>query len=243
MVRASALPPQDCFWGHWVDGEGVFPQHAKVAAVVKMPPPTDVARQRRFPSMVGYYGKFIEQVAVKRKPLIKLTGKVPGARLGVVLAQEDDEGREYVVEFANRTCQGAEPNYAGYEAWARRRVLDAAHEGAADDDLVAVTGELSAGPRRGDPWTDTEAMAVLQPGNVNMAQPYARYTWRGNILWYLHKDGTRCEVPPPSERDPVIMDVHDVKMGNFGRDRLRGVVAASYFWPGRVEDVARVEKA
>eukprot|EP00873_Tetraselmis_striata_P001155 jgi/Tetstr1/421419/TSEL_012368.t1 len=66
----------DCFWGHWVDGEGVFPQHSKVAAVVKMPPPTDVARQRRFPGMVGYYGKFIEQVAVKRKPLIKLTGKV-----------------------------------------------------------------------------------------------------------------------------------------------------------------------
>eukprot|EP00873_Tetraselmis_striata_P001156 jgi/Tetstr1/421420/TSEL_012369.t1 len=141
-------------------------------------------------------------------------------------------------------CAAAESSlHPELPAWARRRVLDAVHEGAADDDLVAVTGELSAGPRRGDPWTDTEAMAVLQPGNVNMAQPYARYTWRGNILWYLHKDGTRCEVPPPSERDPVIMDVHDVKMGNFGRDRLRGVVAASYFWPGRVEDVARVEKA
>eukprot|EP00873_Tetraselmis_striata_P028450 jgi/Tetstr1/448714/TSEL_035951.t1 len=389
---------QIAFLGHWVDGEGVFPQHSKVEAVVKMPPPTDVAGLRRFLGMVGYYGKFIEQVAVKRKPLTKLTGKVPwewgseqqrafeqlkadlvsapvlrnpdwgrpfilhtdfsGAGLGAVLAQEDDEGQEYVVEFASRTCQGAEPNYASYEgeclamlygmdkfryylfgrqfvvvtdhrplewlmntaqlrgklarwamrlseydfvvryrkgvhhvnadclsrgpvegdpteldgrgefspegtvrhaaafwcataqssrqpelsAWARRRVLDTAHEGTANGDLVAVTGELTAGPRRGDPWMDAEAMAELQAGNVNMPQPYARYTWRNNILWYLHKDGTHREVPPPSERDTVIMDVH-VKMGHLGRDRLRSVIAASYFWPGMVEDVARVKKA
>eukprot|EP00873_Tetraselmis_striata_P038320 jgi/Tetstr1/458584/TSEL_044987.t1 len=144
------------FLGHWVDGEGVFPQHSKVEAVVKMPPPTDVAGLRRFLGMVGYYGKVIEQVAVKRKPLTKLTGKVPwewgseqqrafeelkadmasalvlrnpdwsrpfimhtdfsGARSGAVLAlREDNEGHEYVVDFASRTCQGAEPNYASYE--------------------------------------------------------------------------------------------------------------------------------
>eukprot|EP00873_Tetraselmis_striata_P016885 jgi/Tetstr1/437149/TSEL_025909.t1 len=337
---------QIAFLGHWVDGEGVFPQHSKVEAVVKMPPPTDVAGLRRFLGMVGYYGKFIEQVAVKRKPLTKLTGK------------EDDEGQEYVVEFASRTCQGAEPNCASYEgeclamlygmdkfryylfgrlfvvvtdhrplewlmntaqlrgklarwamrlseyhfvvryrkgvhhvnadclsrgpvegdpteldergefspegtvrhaaafccataqssrqpelsAWARRRVLDTAHEGAADGDLVPVTGELTAGPRRGDPWMDAEAMAELQAGSVNMPKPYARYAWRNNIFWYLHKDGTQREVPPPSERDTVIMDVH-VKMGHLGRDRLRSVIAASYFWPGMVEDVARVKKA
>eukprot|EP00873_Tetraselmis_striata_P029767 jgi/Tetstr1/450031/TSEL_037078.t1 len=124
----------------------------------------------------------------------------------------------------------------------RRRVLDTAHEGTSDGDLVAVTGELTAGPRRGDPWMDAEAMAELQAGNVNMPQPYARYTWRNNILWYLHKDGTHREVPPSSERDTVIMDVH-VKMGHLGRDRLRSVIAASYFWPGMVEDVARVKKA
>eukprot|EP00873_Tetraselmis_striata_P019274 jgi/Tetstr1/439538/TSEL_027967.t1 len=72
----------------YADDICVFPQHSKVEAVVKMPPPTDVAGLRRFLGMVGYYGKFIEQVAVG----------------------EDDEGHEYVVEFASRTCQGAEPN-------------------------------------------------------------------------------------------------------------------------------------
>eukprot|EP00873_Tetraselmis_striata_P003591 jgi/Tetstr1/423855/TSEL_014479.t1 len=243
--------------------------------------------------MVGCYGKFIAQVAVKRKPLTKLTSKgnpdwsrfimhtdFSGAGLGAVLAHED-EGREYVVEFASRTCQGMEPNYASYEgeclamlygtskfryclfgrqfvvvtyhwplewlkntaqlrgklarwamrlseydfvvryrksvnadclsqgavegdptvldgrgefspegavrlagafccaaaessrqpklsAWARRCVLDAAHEGAANGDLVAVTSELSAGPQRGDTWMGTEAMAELQAGNVNI---------------------------------------------------------------------------
>eukprot|EP00873_Tetraselmis_striata_P023141 jgi/Tetstr1/443405/TSEL_031418.t1 len=288
---------QIAFLGHWVDGEGVFPQHSKVEAVVKMPPPTDVAGLRRFLGMVGYYGKFIEQVAVKRKPLTKLTGKVPwewGSEQQRAFEQlkadlEDDEGQEYVVEFASRTCQGAEPNYASYEgeclamlygmdkfryylfgrqfvvvtdhrplewlmntaqlrgklarwamrlseydfvvryrkgvhhvnadclsrgpvegdpteldgrgefspegtvrhaaafwcataqssrqpelsAWARRRVLDTAHEGTANGDLVAVTGELTAGPRRGDPWMDAEAMAELQAGN-GMVEDVAR---------------------------------------------------------------------
>eukprot|EP00873_Tetraselmis_striata_P008858 jgi/Tetstr1/429122/TSEL_019084.t1 len=127
--------------------------------------------------------------------------------------------------------------------WSQARRAEVVVEGAGDGDLVAVTGELTAGPRRGDPWMDAEAiMAELQVGNVNMPRPYARYTWRNNILWYLHKDGTRREVPPPSERDTVIMDVH-VKMGHLGRDRLRSVIAASYSWPGMVEDVARVKKA
>eukprot|EP00873_Tetraselmis_striata_P038321 jgi/Tetstr1/458585/TSEL_044988.t1 len=58
---------------------------------------------------------------------------------------------------------------------ARRRVLDTTHEGAADGDLEAVAGELTAGPRRGDPWMDAEAMAELQAGNVNMPRPYAHY--------------------------------------------------------------------
>eukprot|EP00873_Tetraselmis_striata_P046010 jgi/Tetstr1/466274/TSEL_000954.t1 len=65
------------FLGHWVDGEGVFPQHSNVEAVVKMPPPTDVAGLRRFLGMVCYCGKYIEQMVVKRKPLTKLTGKIP----------------------------------------------------------------------------------------------------------------------------------------------------------------------
>eukprot|EP00873_Tetraselmis_striata_P037290 jgi/Tetstr1/457554/TSEL_044123.t1 len=38
-----------------------------------------------------------------------------GAVLGAVLAHEGDEGREYVVEFVSRICQGAEPKYASYE--------------------------------------------------------------------------------------------------------------------------------
>eukprot|EP00873_Tetraselmis_striata_P021446 jgi/Tetstr1/441710/TSEL_029933.t1 len=57
------------FFGNWVDGESVFPQHSKVHAVVKMPPPTDMAGLRRFLGIVGYYGKFIQQMTVKRKPL------------------------------------------------------------------------------------------------------------------------------------------------------------------------------
>lgn len=35
--------------------------------------------------------------------------------LGAVLTQEDDEGREYVIEFASRACQGAEADYPSFE--------------------------------------------------------------------------------------------------------------------------------
>eukprot|EP00873_Tetraselmis_striata_P007009 jgi/Tetstr1/427273/TSEL_001726.t1 len=105
--------------------------------------------------MVGYYGEFIKQVVVKRKPLTKLTGKPTAGDVSV-----------------------------GATLLAGRHL-----EGAADGDLVAVTGELSAGSRRGDPRMDAEAMAELQAGSVYVPQPYTRYTWRGNILWYLHVDG------------------------------------------------------
>eukprot|EP00873_Tetraselmis_striata_P028787 jgi/Tetstr1/449051/TSEL_036266.t1 len=329
---------QIAFLGHWVDGEGVFPQHSKVEAVVKMPPPTDVAGLRRFLGMVGYYGKFIEQVAVKRKPLTKLTGKVPwewgseqqrafeqlkadlvsapvlrnpdwsrpfilhtdfsGAGLGAVLAQEDDEGQEYVVEFASRTCQGAEPNYASYEdclsrgpvegdpteldgrgefspegtvrhaaafwcataqssrqpelsAWARRRVLDTAHEGTANGDLVAITGELTAGPRRGDPWMDAEAMAELQAGNVNMPQPYARYTWRNNILCGRPKAASPLDMQPLPHFG-MFYRWHLDLAGPFEATRSRNVwvlvmVEAASKWvelvPLRTKEAANVRQA
>lgn len=392
---------QIAFLGHWVGPEGVFPQHSKVEAVLNMPAPTDVAGVRRFLGMVGYYGKFIEQVAVKRKPLTKLTGKEPwewgpaqqqafeqlkadlvsapvlrnpdwsrpfilhtdfsGAGLGAVLAQEDEDGNEYVVEFASRACQGAEVHYASYEgeclamlygmdkfryylfgrqfvvvtdhrplewlmstaqlrgklarwamrlseydfvvryrkgsahlnadclsrdpvnsdteggseeaddagqpvprrhaaayccsaarqpnrpalsAWAARRVADSFQQsGGADGELVTVTGApLAAQPRQSDPWLNSEAMATLQAGEINMQAPFARYIWKGDALWYLHKDGTHREVPPPSERDQIIMDVH-VKMGHIGRDRLHSIMSASFYWPGLHEDVSRVKRA
>ena len=67
---------QIAFLGHWVGPDGVFPQHSKVEAVLKMPAPENVSGLRRFLGRVGYYGKFIENVAVKRKPLTKLTGNV-----------------------------------------------------------------------------------------------------------------------------------------------------------------------
>eukprot|EP00873_Tetraselmis_striata_P028582 jgi/Tetstr1/448846/TSEL_036072.t1 len=184
-----------------------------------------------------------------------------GVGLVAVLAQEDDDWREHVLEFASRTCQGTEPSTyederlaklngidklseydfavryrtgathvnadclsiefvegdpteqrsepdgrgelspevtvrhaAAYccaaaessrrmlSAWARQGVLGAAQEGAADGDMVAITRELSAGPRRGDPWVDAEAMAELPADSINSPQPYARYTWRKGVF-------------------------------------------------------------
>ena len=143
------------FLGHWVGQGGVWPQSSKVEAVAAMPSPTSVSQLRRFLGMVNYYARFIADIAVKRKPLTKLTGKMPwrwGAEeesafeqlkedlttapvlrppdwsrpfilhtdfsrdgLGAVLAQEDGEGHEYVVEYASRSCVGAEADYASYE--------------------------------------------------------------------------------------------------------------------------------
>ncbi|KFD64495.1 hypothetical protein M514_23342 [Trichuris suis] len=57
------------FLGHQISGSGILPDPAKVEALVKMPVPNDVAAVRRFIGMVNHFGRFIEKLAGKTKPL------------------------------------------------------------------------------------------------------------------------------------------------------------------------------
>ncbi|KHJ39892.1 hypothetical protein D918_10062, partial [Trichuris suis] len=57
------------FLGHQISGRGMLPDPAKVEALVKMPVPNDVAAVRRFIGMVNHFGRFIEKLAEKTKPL------------------------------------------------------------------------------------------------------------------------------------------------------------------------------
>uniref|UniRef100_A0A5S6Q175 RNA-directed DNA polymerase n=1 Tax=Trichuris muris TaxID=70415 RepID=A0A5S6Q175_TRIMR len=57
------------FLGHLITDSGILPDPSKVEAVVKLPPPGDVGAVRRFIGMVNHFGRFIDKLAEKTKPL------------------------------------------------------------------------------------------------------------------------------------------------------------------------------
>lgn len=63
------------FLGHSISAEGIKPDFQKVAAIIDMPPPTNVKELQRFLGMVTYLGKFIPNLAKETAPLRKLLEK------------------------------------------------------------------------------------------------------------------------------------------------------------------------
>lgn len=116
---------------------------------------------------------------------------------------------------------------------------------AAGSDLVTVTGELLAGPRRGNPWVDAEASCWRSCGRATSTCQRLTSAKRGGTRFcglYTRTTPAERHRHPVSGTPYVIMDVH-VKMGLLGRDRLCSVIAASYLWLRMVEDVVRAKKA
>ena len=62
------------YLGHTLSAEGIS-KGSKVAAVLKMPPPTDVSSLKSFLGSVQFYGKFIPNLSTLAEPLYRLTKK------------------------------------------------------------------------------------------------------------------------------------------------------------------------
>ncbi|XP_062698942.1 uncharacterized protein K02A2.6-like [Aedes albopictus] len=58
--------------GHVVDSRGLRPDPAKIEAITKLPPPTDVSGVRSFLGAINYYGKFVPNMRKLRYPLDNL---------------------------------------------------------------------------------------------------------------------------------------------------------------------------
>lgn len=58
--------------GHIVDSRGLRPDPAKIEAITKLPPPTDVSGLRSFLGAINYYGKFVPNMRKLRYPLDNL---------------------------------------------------------------------------------------------------------------------------------------------------------------------------
>ncbi len=63
------------FLGHEVSDQGVRPNPAKVEAIQKMLPPTDIKGLRRFLGMTSYYRRFIQNYATIAEPLNRILQK------------------------------------------------------------------------------------------------------------------------------------------------------------------------
>ncbi|XP_062703979.1 uncharacterized protein K02A2.6-like [Aedes albopictus] len=77
------LRPEKCsfykeeigYIGFIINADGIKPDPEKVAAIAKMPPPTDVSELRSFLGAANFYGKFIPEIHRIRQPLDELLKK------------------------------------------------------------------------------------------------------------------------------------------------------------------------
>ena len=74
LEKCCFAEPSVEYLGHTLSRQGVS-KGPKVDAVLKMPPPTDVASLRSFLGAVQFYGKFIPNLSTMTEPLTRLTRK------------------------------------------------------------------------------------------------------------------------------------------------------------------------
>ena len=73
--KAAIKQDEIIFMGHKISSAGIEPDRAKVAAILDMPPPTDVHGVRRLCGMIQYLAKFMSNVASDLGSIRELTKK------------------------------------------------------------------------------------------------------------------------------------------------------------------------
>ena len=63
------------YLGFTISAEGVWPNEAKVRAIVEFPQPTDSTAVKRFLGMMNFYRKHVPNLAAVARPLTALTRK------------------------------------------------------------------------------------------------------------------------------------------------------------------------
>ena len=111
---------------------------------------------------------------------------------------------------------------------------------------------LEATFSRFDPWADEEALQFIRgelPREVVSALRWAalrrqcsRYMAREGRIWYRTATGQLLEVPPPAQRQAVVMRIHE-ENGHLGRDRTHAMAAHRYTWPAMWQTVADTIKS
>lgn len=67
--KCQFLQPEVKYLGFKIDKKGIYPLQDKLESVRKAPRPQDVSQLRSFIGSINYYGRFIENLAVKLHPL------------------------------------------------------------------------------------------------------------------------------------------------------------------------------
>lgn len=100
------------------------------------------------------------------------------------------------------------------EAWADEHLLHLLREGAMPPDLSAV-----------------ERARVVKRAKL--------YAWQQGKLHRRMGDGSLRLVPPPAERQDVILAAHE-QCGHFGQKRTSHLLLTSFWWRGIHQDVTKV---
>ena len=75
LSKCSFFKDQIHYLGHLVSGNSTLPLTDKIAALMKLKPPTNIKEVRRVLSLTGYYRKFIYNYSDIAHPLNCLTRK------------------------------------------------------------------------------------------------------------------------------------------------------------------------
>ena len=70
--KCEFMAPHVEFLGHLIDGNGIRPLPEKIRAIKQAPKPTNITELK---SYLGYYGKFLPQLATQLAPLYRLLNK------------------------------------------------------------------------------------------------------------------------------------------------------------------------
>jgi hypothetical protein len=103
-----------------------------------------------------------------------------------------------------------------------------------------------------DIWMDPAALKYLQRGRSELwwspafrktvVRRVKPYQWQQGKVYRVMADGSRREVPPPSERYGVCHSTHG-QCGHFGEKRTTSLVQANFWWYGLYKDVCAMVRS
>ena len=113
---------------------------------------------------------------------------------------------------------------------------------------VAAAAVQQEGAARRDIWEDAAALRLLQQGSggaagssraerSRLAHRSRLYRWRDGVLLRVMPDRSSKVVPPPADRQGIIMRIHR-QTGHFGVRRTAHMVLANHWWRTLHADVA-----
>jgi hypothetical protein len=117
---------------------------------------------------------------------------------------------------------------------------------------VALAGAMGEEAVEKDIWEDAAAMDFLRNGELSddmdelqkrrVRRRARSYAWRDGTLLRVLTNGFTRIVPPPAEREALVMKTHEL-CGHFGQARTMHLLATTHWWKGMTRGVKNLVRS